>query len=108
MDFRQVERRSNIVLEIIEEKINKGLDLDNPDLLDAYKATFCLAKRDLNLYRRSFSESGLHFCTLSTEAVWEDCSYELQGTGYLGLSDFEKQILEEALERLSNRLHIVS
>jgi hypothetical protein len=100
MNYDLIQERAEIMLEHIEERIEIGIDTDKPDFVDAYKGTYCLAKRDLNLYKRSFHKSGLQFDVNSVEAIWEEYSHLFESS-YQGLSREEVIILNEALDLLS-------
>ena len=100
MTFNEIEDRSECILNAIDECMEDGRLLDSPDLLDAYKAAFCLAKRDLKLYNRTFSDAGgTEFSIDSAEAIWESLADNLN-FGYKGLTVQERSIMEEALQRI--------
>lgn len=95
-----IQQRAQCILDRVEEIIEHGLYSESPSLIHGYKASFLLAKKDLRLYRRSFNDSGLYFSILEAEAVYEEYSEELDGLGHHGLTQQEKEILEEGLSRL--------
>jgi hypothetical protein len=99
MKYEDIQERAQILLDEIEYQMERSEGLDNPDLLDGFKAAFCLAKRDLQLYKRSFYDVGLDIDLKSAEAIWEEFSFLLPG--YKGLTLPEKETLREAQMRLS-------
>ena len=103
MDYSNIQYRAEILLEQIEDDINSGYDLSCPSTLDGYKASFCLAKRNLDLYVRSFKDSGLMFSITEAEAIWEKYVDHLEDTGYMGMSKAEKIVLQEAQEKIRSR-----
>ena len=103
MNYVNIQLRSEIILEQIEDYLNKGYDLACPSTLDGYKASYCLAKRDLDLYARSFKDSGLMFSIIEAEVIWEKYSEYLEGTGVMGMSNSEKMVLEEAQQKIKRR-----
>ena len=95
-----IQERALCILERVEEIIEHGLFPESPSLINGFKASFMLAKKDLRLYSRSFNDSGLYFSILEAEAVYEEYSEVLEGLGYQGLTQEEKLVLEEGLKLL--------
>ena len=102
MTYEEVNERANVILDIIDENINKGIDIDNPDLIDGYKAAFCLAHRDIKLYCRSFKESGTSFNVDSADAIWDHFCDSLYG--YKGMTSLERSLLEDAIKLINENV----
>lgn len=102
MTYSEITERAEIILNAIDSNIDKGHNIDSPDLIDGYKAAFCLANKNIDLYCRSFKDSGLYFSIDSADAIWDDFSDHL--FGYQGLSKLERELLSDALEMIQDRL----
>ena len=106
MNYETIRERAEIIFSLIEEHLNYNYDLDRPDLIDAYRATFALKNKSLNMYRRAFDENEGDYSISSVEAVYEDYCHELPG--YQGLAQEEVGLLREFLNMLRGEPHRIS
>jgi hypothetical protein len=93
MHFELIRERAEIIYELIEEKIDRGLEMESGDYLDAFKATFALKSKSIRNFKRAFEGGDLNFCIMSVEAVYENFSMEIPGPGDLTWD--EKEILRQ-------------
>jgi hypothetical protein len=99
MNFELIRERAEIIYEMIEEKIDRGFEMDNGDYLDAFKATFALKSKSIRLFRKAFEGGELNFCIMSVEAVYESFSMDIPGPGDLTWD--EKEILRQLLDSIN-------
>jgi hypothetical protein len=91
--FELIRRRAEIIYDILDDKINFGIEEIDPSAINAFKASFVLREKSISKFKRAFRESGLYFDLYEVEETYDNYSDELPGPR--GLMNEERNLLEE-------------
>ncbi len=97
-NHKMIQKRAEILHEILDGEINRGSRFIPQDYYDAFKATYALKERSIGRYKKAFKQSGLDFDIPSVEVAYEDFGEQLPGI--IGLMVDERAALKELKRRL--------
>lgn len=98
MDFDLIQRRSEELYEILDDKQKYGEIEDVSTYLHALKASYLLKTKSVRDYIKAFRHNGTYFCIKEVELVFEE--YADYIPGQYGISEEEIEILKEAQEAI--------
>lgn len=98
-DFEDVQDRAEVLYDILTEEIDRGLETPS-FFLQGLKCSVALKSRSISLFKRSFSEQGYDLDIWDIRECYEHFKNELPPGG-VGLTEIERNIIEELKERLS-------